>query len=573
MGSTLIESLRSAPFPHPSRGYTDDRVLVFLPEGYRVTDQVDVLVHFHGHATDIQSTDPQHGYREQLWLARKNAVLVLPQGPVRARDSGIGKLEDPGGLKAMLDDVLAVLEREGAAPAGSQVRFLALSGHSGGYRAIARGLQHGGSPVHEVYLHDGLYGERAAFQDWAVGGPGRKLVSTYQGSGSTATNNAAMARTLRDAGLDVREVLTDAALTAADALIVKLDAGHNQVVRERRNLVTFLRRSGLADLDAPVPELRVVRAIQGQVEVRWTRLGSATVRGSRLYGSSDGAAPWTLLLDETQLGPDAHSARLPAGAPPFLQLRAVSDLGEESSPSDVYGSGASAQPVLVVDGFHRSRGSSQSTYRHALGALHGRAIAAAGRGFDCASARAVVEGDVLLSDYDVVDWFVGDQSSEDGSLSSAEQASLARYLEGGGTLVVSGSEVAYDLSRGTAADRAFLSSVLRCRLGGDRAASAAVTGEGLLQGLSVTFGGAGAAYPEDFPDYLVPESGASAALRYGDGNLAGVSFEGSFGASSQRSGLFFLGLPLETIDGEPDRAAVTRRLLDALDAVNARAGR
>jgi len=53
---------------------------------------------------------------EQLIESRKNAVLVVPQGPYDASDSFGGKLEDPDGFKRFMGDVQDVLRREARFP-------------------------------------------------------------------------------------------------------------------------------------------------------------------------------------------------------------------------------------------------------------------------------------------------------------------------------------------------------------------------------------------------------------------------------------------------------------------------
>ena len=79
----------------------------------------------------------------QAMIAEKtNALLVLPQGPYRARDSFGGKMEDTGGFKRMVDDVLATLVKEEVIKS-AKLNKLILSAHSGGYRPAAFVLDRG----------------------------------------------------------------------------------------------------------------------------------------------------------------------------------------------------------------------------------------------------------------------------------------------------------------------------------------------------------------------------------------------------------------------------------------------
>ncbi len=571
-GHHLVASFANAPFPHSSRSYTDDRVMVSLPPNYRVGSEVDVLVHFHGHNGEILASDAWHLFRQQLRLAAKNVVLVQPQGPLLASDSGIGKLEEQDGLKNLLGEVLSLLVAEGAASQGAQIRKLALSGHSGGYFAIARCIEKGGmaAELAEVYLHDALYGQVAVFNAWARQA-GHRLVSTYQGGGSPGQNSLALGQDLAAAGVAVGWTLQAADLDQSSTTIARLDHAHSRIIRGRFTFERLLRRSALADNGVPVPRLRSAVRQNGQTRLAWTPLKSQHCAGYRLYHSLDGTS-YSPVLD---LGSSASSA-LHAGSGGYYALSAVDDQGNESARSDVYGAWETASTrgrVLVVDGFHRRSGSSQPAAQHDLAVLHGLAIVAAGRAFDVASAVAVVAGEVSLSDYASVDWFAGDQSTYDQSLSHEEQDALSGYLEAGGTLLLSGSELAYDLNQGGSTDKGFLNSTLRAYYRGDQANSQDVSGEGVLSGLQLGFGGPGAPYPEDFPDYLEATGGATPALRYGDGRVAGVFYEGSFGGSLELSGLFLLGFPAETADSQAERDALLAACLHELDAVNLRAGR
>ena len=82
-------------------------------------------------------------------------------------------------------------------------------------------------------------------------------------------------------------------------------------------------------------------------------------------------------------------------------------------------------------------------YDHAV--EHGQALSACGLAFDGAVNEAIEAGAVWLDSYPAVDWFTGEDSVADASLSEAERPSLAAYLDGGGRLLISGAEIGYDL--------------------------------------------------------------------------------------------------------------------------------
>lgn len=104
--------------------------------------------------------------------------------------------------------------------------------------------------------------------------------------------------------------------------------------------------------------------------------------------------------------------------------------------------------------------------------VHGNALSASGLGFVSASAGAVEDGEVKLSDYALVDLILGKQKKtlvgkgKSGIKYAAFPASLQKalhsYVEKGGDLIVSGQYVASDLLdlRSSTADRKFASEIL-----------------------------------------------------------------------------------------------------------------
>ena len=174
-GTTWRLALESAPFPDGRAPWKDPTVLVFAPRGLAAGAGVDAVVHFHGLNGTADEAMAEHQLREQVAESRRAALLVVPQGPVRARDdvSG-GKLERPGGLARLLDEVTATV-------GFGAVGRVALSAHSGGYQAAARSLERGGCDVTDVFLFDALSGFPRIFRQWLVGGVERRLVSYVQG--------------------------------------------------------------------------------------------------------------------------------------------------------------------------------------------------------------------------------------------------------------------------------------------------------------------------------------------------------------------------------------------------------
>lgn len=263
LGVTLTFALANAPFPMAGTPYEDRSVVVFVPAHYRLPKhgRVDALVHFHGHNNTAQGAIEEHALREQFTESKQNAILIAPQGPVRAADSSGGKLERAGGLRRMLVELNHELTKSslkavlGASATSGTKRFgtLCISAHSGGYRVTAACLMQGGVEVTEVYLFDALYGGGPSFRAW-LNGPGgkrqgRKLISMYATPPVRANNFTLMAE-LRSDGIAVLHEehpgdLTRKQLTDGRAIFIASPLDHGSVAYRHNNLRDCLYASQL----------------------------------------------------------------------------------------------------------------------------------------------------------------------------------------------------------------------------------------------------------------------------------------------------------------------------------------
>ncbi len=179
----------AAPFPHPDRAngftrtdtvypryphYVDSSIVVFVPTGLKESsDGVNMIVHFHGHNNDNMGVLERYMLTQSMDDEHINAILVIPQGPYRARDSFGGKMEDKDGLKYLVDDVLATMKREGVI-AEAKVNHMVITAHSGGYHPAAFVVDRGGMNGHitHLFLFDAFYGNQEYFKNWLVSGKG-----------------------------------------------------------------------------------------------------------------------------------------------------------------------------------------------------------------------------------------------------------------------------------------------------------------------------------------------------------------------------------------------------------------
>ncbi len=196
-GKVGVPRLENAPYPDDSRttgftsksgffpkaGHYDDNTVVFaVPSGFRPSSSVDLIVHFHGHRNRAPLALEQFRLGEMLQGSGRNAILILPQGPKDAPDSGCGRLEKPGMFAAFVDEAVAWLVSEKRLPAGAKARNIILSGHSGGYRVMGMILDHGGEAdrIKEAWLWDAAYAQWDEIAGpFASPNPGKKLRSIF----------------------------------------------------------------------------------------------------------------------------------------------------------------------------------------------------------------------------------------------------------------------------------------------------------------------------------------------------------------------------------------------------------
>ncbi|HEY3448189.1 MAG TPA: hypothetical protein VGK67_17670 [Myxococcales bacterium] len=544
MGAEATVAMPSAPFPDGSAPWSDDRVNIFVPDGFRDLGTVDLVVHFHSFNTTLASTLPFSRYREHLYASGANAILVVPQGPVDAPSGNFGKLMRPGGLAALLDEVLVVLYREGRI-AHPVVGDVVLTAHGSGYQAVALNLGFAQPfDVTQVGLFDSLYGDETAFCDFAKAG--KRLRSNYTSSGGTAGHNQALAACLTGAGIAVADQPTQQNLRDAGAVISFADTAPTNSMRLDGAYGEQLRFGLRHSRRGPRVELREAVAKAGSATVAWFSPNDLDLTGFRVETSSDGL-DWQLAAEAN---PSADRATFPftgGGArvrvTPVLAGLPLAD----TASSDVYRMDADAA-LLVVDGFDRVVDGSYAGLSHDFAAV----VGAAAGGAATVSHRAITEGGFSLAAWGKVIWLAGDESTLDQSFSPAEQAIVSAYVSGGGHLVVSGSEVAYDLgSQGNGAT--FLSDTLGATFVSDDSGSNTASGTGALSALaSFSYSGPGAPYQEEYPDVLGATAAAQVILLYGNGQAAGVGIPGSTAV---------VGFPLELMDGQADLAALVGALL------------
>jgi hypothetical protein len=335
----------------------------------------------------------------------------------------------------------------------------------------------------------------------------------------------------------------------------------------------------VAEQDVMPPEVPVLKSVTGtrdnQFTVTWQPSQDEELKGYRLYHSFE-AETWLSNYDEEDL-PDTSFQLETSGFQNdwaiYFKLSAVDTAAvpNESDASDSYGTRLTdiGAKILVVDGFDRTSDSWTET-SHPFTLSHARALDAHGMAFDCCANEAVLDSSVLLDGYDAVVWVLGDEGVEDSTFSPVEQILVTNYLEGGGKLFLSGSEVGYDLVElGSTEDESFYNQILHADYVTDDAQVNDVSGlpGSIFEGLSFSFDdGTHGIYQENYPDAINARNSSIANLTYtGTAYNAGLQYQGTFGLGTQEGRLVYLGFPFETIYPESTRTVVMSRILQFFD--------
>jgi hypothetical protein len=276
---------------------------------------------------------------------------------------------------------------------------------------------------------------------------------------------------------------------------------------------------------------------------------------------------------------------VPVGETRYFRV-AATNAGGESTPSEVLAvrrPATGVADILIVNGNDRLRRqiNATQTFSHPPAyagdtierqtwpransfdyvVQHAEALAVNGYGFSSCSNEAVIDNDVVLDDYDIAVWILGRESVEDETFGVVEQANVTSFLNNGGALFTSGSELGYDLvAQGGGAT--FLQDTLRTLYSADDAGTYNVTpaAGGILDGLAgFNFNpGSGAPYDVAYPDVLAAGTDAQVCLEYAGGAAAGIEYTGVI------YNTVTFGFPFETITSESMRADVMQRVIEFL---------
>jgi hypothetical protein len=185
-------------------------------------------------------------------------------------------------------------------------------------------------------------------------------------------------------------------------------------------------------------------------------------------------------------------------------------------------------------------------------------------GVESCQNEQVINGTINLNNYKTVLWISGTESTADKTFDPTERSLITTYLNAGGKLFVSGSEIGWDLDQ-SGVDPTFYNNVLRANYVSDDAGTynasgaansifAGITGITFDNGSDATTGSFNT-YDVATPDVITTSGGSKVALNYSTGTTAAVQYD------SGNTRVVTMGFPFETITSATKRNQVMAAVL------------
>jgi len=266
-GTLYHFELKNAPFPDAERDsgyvyrdkhysktehYNDSTALVFIPKYLNINCETDIVVYFHGWNNNVDSVLTKFKLIEQFYASRREAILVMPEGPKNAPDSFGGKLEETGRFKLFIDEVLQAFNKtndksliSGNNNATLTNKNITLAGHSGAYRVIAYILMRGGlsEKINEVFLFDGLYADVEKYSYWLDHYKGR-FINIYTPNGGTKRESENLMESLTAWRIPYTFIdgdeFTNEELQENKIIFIASQLKHNEVISTKNQFKRFL---------------------------------------------------------------------------------------------------------------------------------------------------------------------------------------------------------------------------------------------------------------------------------------------------------------------------------------------
>ncbi|MBA2614114.1 MAG: T9SS type A sorting domain-containing protein [Bacteroidetes bacterium] len=211
--------------------------------------------------------------------------------------------------------------------------------------------------------------------------------------------------------------------------------------------------------------------------------------------------------------------------------------------------------LLVVNGFDRVvAGNTFDFIKQHGGSAFSNSIY-----FSSATNEAIQDGLFNVNTYKALDWLLGKESTINETFNTTEQTAVSNYLKQGGNLLVSGSEIGWDLDQnGSVADQNFYNNYLKANYVSDAPNSQPSTWYAAPKEISQVFtandtlnfdNGSNGTYNVDYPDVITTSNGSSTCLRYTSAltDHAAVCYSGLFPSGTVPGKLIHMAFPFETV--------------------------
>jgi len=226
-------------------------VAIFIPTAFKPAGSINFIVHFHGHNNHVSNVLAKWKLPHELVLSGINAILVIPQLPRDAPDSGGGKLElDQDGLRNLLSDVAAFLQSQRKVTT-STLGNVIITAHSGGYNTAAAVLHRGGlSPnITDCLPFDASYGWLEYFVECTKASPSHRLISFS--TQHLAKTNLELMYLMSKSNVAYTELteaqLSPAALSIRGPIFIPTTLAHDEVPDKKSYFSMTLATSALVE--------------------------------------------------------------------------------------------------------------------------------------------------------------------------------------------------------------------------------------------------------------------------------------------------------------------------------------
>ena len=265
-GKVYISTLNNSAFPSDDRkegmtkegktytyeeNYSDNSVIVFIPNNYNNYEGVDIVFFFYGWLNSNYYSASTTDLIKQFIDSKKRAVLVFPAMAKFAPDSFDGNFKNKDVFKNYVWELIDSLNRNSLINSHS-LNNIILCGHSGGYRPIVSILKTGGmeNNIKEIFLLDALYGEVDIIFKWIRDYNG-KIVSVATQRSSPLKNNISLMKKLNSAGLEYISSIEENYIFSDQEIktniFLETNVDHGAVLE--KNLNRYLKMSSLKDFN------------------------------------------------------------------------------------------------------------------------------------------------------------------------------------------------------------------------------------------------------------------------------------------------------------------------------------